>query len=34
MMNLALIDAFYYGAIFSFIMIGVLGMCMEMALRR
>jgi len=34
MMNLALIDALSYGAIFIFIMIGILGMCMEMGLRR
>jgi hypothetical protein len=34
MMNLALIDAFYHGAIFLFIVIGVLGMFMEMALKR
>lgn len=34
MMNLALIDALSYGAIFIFIMIGVLGMFMEMALKR
>lgn len=34
MMNLALIDALVYGAIFIFIMIGVLGMCMEMGLKK
>jgi hypothetical protein len=34
MMNVALIDAMYYGAILIFCMIGILGMCMEMVLRR
>lgn len=33
MMNLALIGAMYYGAIFIFIMIGILGMSMEMVFR-
>jgi len=34
MVNLALIDALAYGAIFIFIMIGILGMCMEMGLKK
>jgi len=33
MMNRALIDAMYYGAIFIFIMIGILGMSMDMVFR-
>jgi hypothetical protein len=33
-MNLALIDAMYHGAIFIFIVIGILGVSMEMVLRR
>jgi hypothetical protein len=33
-MNLTLIDAFYHGAIFIFIVIGILGMFMEMALKK
>jgi hypothetical protein len=34
MVNLALVDALAYGAIFIFIMIGILGMCMEMGLKK
>jgi hypothetical protein len=34
MMTRALIDAMSYGGILIFCMIGILGMCMELALRR
>jgi hypothetical protein len=34
MMTVALIDAMSYGGILIFCMIGILGMCMELALRR
>lgn len=34
MMSVALIDAMYYGAILLFCLIGILGMCMEMVLRK
>jgi hypothetical protein len=34
MMTLALIDTMSYGGILIFCMIGILGMCMELALRR
>ena len=34
MMTVALIDAMLHGAIFIFCMIGILGMAMEMVLRR
>jgi len=34
MMAVALIDAMYYGGILIFCMIGILGMCMELVLRR
>jgi hypothetical protein len=34
MMNLALIDAMYHGAIFIFCMIAVIGISIEMVLRR
>ena len=33
-MNLALIDAIYHGAIIIFGLIGILGLSMEMVLRR
>ena len=33
-MNVTLITGMYYGAFYLFIMIGILGMCMEMGLRR
>jgi hypothetical protein len=33
MMTVALIDAVYYGEIFIFCMVGIIGICMEMALR-
>jgi len=34
MMHVALIDAMYYGAVFIFCLVGVVGLCMETALRR
>lgn len=34
MMHGALIDAMYYGAMFVFSPVGVLGLCMETVLRR
>ena len=34
MMHLALIDAMSYGAVYIFCLIGVVGLCMETALRR
>jgi hypothetical protein len=34
MMTFALIDAMYYEGILIFCMIGILGMCMELVLRR
>lgn len=34
MMPTALIDAMSYGAIFIFRLVGILGMCIDMALRR
>ena len=34
MMNLVLIDAVYHGAIFMFLMIAVIGLCMERVWRR
>jgi hypothetical protein len=34
MMAVGLIDAMYYGGILIFCMIGILGMCMELVLRR
>ena len=34
MMTVALIDAMYYGGIWIFCMIGILGMSMEMVLKR
>jgi hypothetical protein len=34
MMHVALIDAMYYGAVFIFCLVGVVGLCMEAALRR
>jgi hypothetical protein len=34
MMNVALIDAMFYGAVFIFRLVGVLGLCMETALRK
>jgi hypothetical protein len=34
MMHVALIDAMYYGAVFILCLVGVMGLCMETALRR
>jgi hypothetical protein len=34
MMHLTLIDAFYHGAIFIFLVLGILGLFMERALNR
>ena len=34
MMHVALIDAMYYGAVFIFSLVGVMGLCMETALRK
>jgi len=34
MMTVALIDAMSYGAILIFCLIGILGMCMEMVLKK
>jgi hypothetical protein len=34
MMTVALVAAMYYGAILIFCLIGLLGMCMEMALKK
>jgi hypothetical protein len=34
MMNLVLLDAMYHGAIFLFIVIGILGLSIEWVLRR
>lgn len=34
MMTVALVGARYYGAIMIFCMIGLMGMCMEMALKK
>ena len=34
MMSVALIDAMYYGPLFMFSVVGILGLSMEMALRR
>ena len=34
MMTIALVAAMYYGAILIFCLIGLLGMCMEMALKK
>ena len=33
-MNLTLIEAFYHGAIFMFVMIAIMGLCIESVLRR
>jgi hypothetical protein len=34
MMTVALFDAMYYGAILIFCLIGILGMCIEMVLKK
>ena len=33
-MTVAFLDAMYYGGILIFCMVGILGICMKMALRR